>query len=95
MPITQPLALGSHLIFTGRRWKVLDVDETARVIELAHAKGGRAPRFEGGGFDVHDRVRTEMHRIYASRTVSVYLDATAKELLTGLCCDFGRRRLVI
>ena len=82
MPITQPLAPGSHLIFAGRRWQVRSIDETARVIELTQAHGGRAPRFEGGGCDVHDRVRAEMHRIYASRTVPVYLDATAKELLT-------------
>ena len=82
MPITQPLAPGSHLIFAGRRWEVLRVDETARVIELAHAQGGRAPQFEGGGFDVHDRARAEMHRIYSSSTLPVSLDATAKELLT-------------
>ncbi len=82
MPITQPLAPKSHLIFAGRRWEVRRIDETARVIELAHARDGRAPRFEGGGFDVHNRVRAEMHRIYASSTVPVYLDATAKKLLT-------------
>ena len=82
MPITQPLATGSYLIFAGQRWEVRRIDETSRVIELAPAQGGRAPRFEGGGFDVHDRVRAEMHRIYASRTVPVYLDATAKELLS-------------
>ena len=82
MPITQPLAPGSYLIFAGRRWEVRRIDETARVIELAHAQGGRAPRFEGGSFDVHNRVRAEMHRIYASSTMPVYLDATAKELLT-------------
>ena len=82
MPITQPLAPGSLLIFGGRRWEVRRIDETARVIELAHAQGGRAPRFEGGSFVVHDRVRAEMHRLYAASTVPVYLDATAKELLT-------------
>jgi ATP-dependent Lhr-like helicase len=40
------------------------------------------PRFEGGGFDIHDRVREEMVHIYTSSAVPVYLDATAKELLT-------------
>ena len=82
IPITQLLAPGSHLIFAGRRWEVRRIDDTARVIELTHARGGRAPRFEGVGFDVHNRVRAEMHRTYASSTVPVYLDATAKELLT-------------
>ena len=82
MPITQPLTPGSLLIFAGQCWEVRCIDETARVIELTHAQRGRAPRFEGGGFVVHDRVRAEMHRLYAASTVPVYLDATAKELLT-------------
>jgi len=82
MPITQPLAPGRHLIFAGRRWEVRNVDDAARVIELTPAKGGRPPRFEGGGFDVHDRVRNEMLRIYSSSSIPVYLDGAAKELLS-------------
>ena len=81
MPISQPLAVGSHLIFAGLRWEVRSVDDSARVIDLAPAKGGRAPRFSGGGFDVHDRVRAEMLRLYSSTSVPVYLDTMAKELL--------------
>ena len=47
----------------------------------------------------HDRVGVEMHRIYSISTVPVYLDATAKELLTEGRDAFerwelGRRRLV-
>lgn len=82
MPITQPLAPGSHLIFAGRRWEVRRVDDEARVIELAPAKGGRAPRFEGSGFDVHDRIRAEMRRLYSIDTVPVYLDEKARSLLS-------------
>ena len=43
IPITQPLAPGSHLIFAGRCWEVRRIDDTARVIELTHARGGQAP----------------------------------------------------
>ena len=93
MPITQPLAPGSHLIFAGRRWKVRSIDETARVIDLTQAQGGRAPRFEGGAFDIHDRVRGEMHQVYSSSTLPVYLDATAKELLSEGRDTFGRWHL--
>lgn len=82
MPISQPVPVGSYLIFAGRRWQVNHVDDAARVIGLNPSRGGRAPRFGGGGFDVHDRVRAEMHRIYASSAVPVYLDATAKDLLS-------------
>lgn len=93
MPISQPVPVGSYLIFAGRRWQVDNVDETARVIGLKPARGGRAPRFDGGGFDVHDRVRAEMHRIYSSTAVPVYLDATAKDLLSEGRNAFARWRL--
>lgn len=81
MPITQPLAVGGYLIFAGRRWEVRHVDDGARVIELVAARGGRPPKFEGGGFDVHSHVREEMLRMYSSSAIPVYLDATAKDLL--------------
>ena len=90
MPITHPLVPGGHLIFAGRRWEVQGVDDSARVIELRPATGGTPPRFEGVGFDVHDRVREEMLRIYSSESVPVYLDATAKELLSEARRAFGR-----
>ena len=90
MPISQPLEPGSYLIFAGRRWVVRAVDDTARVIELAPAAGGSAPHFDGGGFDVHDRVRSEMRRIYASTAVPVYLDTVAVELLSEGRGEFER-----
>lgn len=93
MPINQPTPVGSYLIFAGRRWQVHSVDDAARVIGLNPARGGRAPRFDGGGFDVHDRVRGEMYRIYCSASVPVYLDTTAKELLLEGRSTFERWRL--
>ncbi|MEU7693503.1 DEAD/DEAH box helicase [Microbispora hainanensis] len=81
LPIEQSLPEGALLIFAGRRWRVLAIDARAKVIEVARASGGRPPRFTGAGPEVHDRIRTEMRRVYQDSAVPIYLDATAQRLL--------------
>jgi ATP-dependent Lhr-like helicase len=41
LPVVNPVTEGSFLIFAGRRWRVMDVDQEKRVIGLAPAGGGR------------------------------------------------------
>jgi ATP-dependent Lhr-like helicase len=81
LPVARPLSAGGYLIFAGRRWQIVRIDDQSRVIELTPAKGGRAPRFDGGGPEVHDRIRAEMRCLYESSLVPRYLDQTARELL--------------
>lgn len=81
IPIDYPVLVGSLLIFAGKRWAVLNVDTSARVIELSRASGGRPPSFSGGGIDVADLVRIRMRELYESDTVPLYLNRTAQELL--------------
>ncbi|WP_158566997.1 DEAD/DEAH box helicase [Actinomadura craniellae] len=82
LPITYPLVEGDLMIFAGRRWKIIAVDQRSKVIELAAAGGGNAPPFWGAPADVHDRVRAEMRLVYETEKTPVYLDAGAQRLLT-------------
>jgi ATP-dependent helicase Lhr and Lhr-like helicase len=93
LPIGNPVTEGAFLIFAGRRWRVIGVDEDKRVIDLVPAAGGRVPIFGGGGGDVHDRVRREMLAIYLSDDVPAYLDKYAAELLLEGRRNFVRYRL--
>jgi len=86
LPIEHPLAEGAFLIFSGRRWRVLSVDQERKVVELMPAAGGRPPNFGGTGAPVHDRVRQEMLRVYRDSAVPIYLDERARDLL-----EEGRR----
>jgi ATP-dependent Lhr-like helicase len=87
LPIYNPVSVGMLLIFAGRRWQVTNVDLERNVIHLVPAAGGRPPAFTGGAAgQVHDRVREEMFRLYASTEVPVYLDSTARSLV-----DEGRQ----
>jgi ATP-dependent helicase Lhr and Lhr-like helicase len=82
LPISYPLFPGLYLIFGGRRWLVLDVDEAKKVVDLKSSQGGRLPAFEGGrGAPVHDRVRQEMFEVYCSAEIPTFLDAGARDLL--------------
>lgn len=81
LPIDRPLEESSAIIFAGRRWRVVGVDEHRKVIEVRPAPGGRAPAFSGERGDVHDKVRQEMLTVYTTNNPPVYLDAAAISLL--------------
>jgi ATP-dependent helicase Lhr and Lhr-like helicase len=81
LPVDYPISVGSLLIFSGRRWRVLAVETQQRVIDLAPARGGRPPSWPGAGADVADEVRRRMRSLYEAATVPVYLDRTAQRLL--------------
>lgn len=82
LPIVVPVSEGSYLIFAGRRWRVVSVDNERHVIDLTPAAGGRVPIFQQGPpGDVHDRVRLEMFAIYTTGNIPTYLDKEAAALL--------------
>ena len=81
LPVAEPLEEDSFIIFAGRRWIVVGVDERRKVIEVSPASGGRAPEFFGERGNVHDEVRLEMREVYLSNKPPVFLDSTALALL--------------
>jgi len=80
-------------LFGGRRWRVLQVDERAKIIEVVPAQGGRAPVFAGSGGLVHRRIHEEMYRLYTKNEVPVYLDTEAKCLFGEGRREFSRYRV--
>jgi ATP-dependent Lhr-like helicase len=93
LPISYPLRTDQFLIFAGRRWRVASVDAEHKVISLVPAPGGRPPRFQGAGIQVHGRVRREMLSVYQSSTMPRYLDSPASKLLIEARQNFARFRL--
>jgi ATP-dependent Lhr-like helicase len=81
LPISYPVAPDQLIIFGGRRWVVLEVDDSSRTIQLKPSRGGKVPLFGGGGTRVHDEIRHEMRRIYAASDLPAYLDGVAITLL--------------
>ena len=89
LPIDRPLEENSAIIFAGRRWRVVAVDEHRKIIEVRPAPGGRVPTFGGNRGDVHDSIRQEMRAVYMGSTMPPYLDATARDLLAEARMHFS------
>ena len=93
LPVDRPLQENSFIIFGGRRWRIVSVDEKRRIIEVVRAGGGRVPSFTGLGGHIHDRVRKEMFTVYQETAIPKFLDATAARLFSEGRDNFHRYRL--
>ncbi|WP_221801968.1 DEAD/DEAH box helicase [Oceanobacter mangrovi] len=88
LPVDTMILVNQHIIFGGKRWKVIDIDADKKVIAVERAKGGQPPKFGGAGMGIHDVVRQEMLSIYrdGDYRISVgankvdFLDDTARNL---------------
>jgi ATP-dependent Lhr-like helicase len=78
LPVEVPLPPGTYLIYAGRRWCIEAVDDTARVIDVVPARGGRPPLFSGTGSFVDGTIRAAMLAFYKSEEIPPFLDATAR-----------------
>jgi ATP-dependent helicase Lhr and Lhr-like helicase len=80
LPINHPVISGQYLIFAGRRWEVLSVDESKKLILVRQAHAGRVPPFGGSPGVIHGEIRKEMHRLYKSKEIPAFLNPTAVAL---------------
>jgi len=90
MPVFQPLFEGVMLIFGGKRWQVVAVDQRTRVVELVRAKGGKPPLFSGHAAMIGGEVRAEMVRVYSGDDRPAWLDPKAAQLLDEARAAWGQ-----
>lgn len=80
-PLDTTIAPGQTIIFSGRRWKILEIDDRARTILVQPTKAAMPPKFSGGYGGVHDRIVAKMRSVLESADYPQYMNATAKDLL--------------
>lgn len=90
LPIDNLITPGMLLIFSGRRWLILEVLDRDRIIMVSPAKAGVPPLFGGDPGNIHDRVIERMFDILESRHRPIYMDATALELLEEAQCQYAQ-----
>lgn len=81
IPVDSLLAPGMMIIFSGRRWSVLEVRDTERVIIVTASAVGVPPIFGGDPGIIHDKVVKRMFDLLEGNAVPVYLDEAARQLL--------------
>jgi len=90
LPVMGPTAKGMIIIFSGRRWQIVNVHQTDKVIEVKPAKGGSPPKFNGNGPSRHRIIDEKMLEIYRSENIPRYMNSNATELLVEGRNSFNR-----
>ncbi|WP_319531904.1 DEAD/DEAH box helicase [uncultured Cohaesibacter sp.] len=94
LPISTVITKGSTIIFSGRRWEILELDSISNTILIKPSKAGKAPKFGGDGLGlIDDRVVSKMLDILRSNEVPIYLDRVAKQLLQEARQAFSESKL--
>lgn len=81
MPILVPVKPGDPLLFAGKRWVIVDVDDNRKVITLRRSRGGRPPRFDGDVGFINKRIREQMLQVFQRSDLPAFADSTAREML--------------
>ncbi|MGE5341619.1 MAG: helicase-related protein [Candidatus Omnitrophota bacterium] len=95
IPISYPVIKDMYIIFAGRRWIVIDVNEEQKVIILQPSPGGIPPKFSNSGALIHDEIRNKMFQLYSSEYIPVYLNEEARKLFMEGRDNFRRLKLDI
>ncbi len=83
VPLTHTVGIGGHIAFAGKRWRIEDMDDLAKVVLVAPHRNGKIPEFESLGSEVvSTRMAEEMRSILGSDDDYPYLDRTAAALLS-------------
>ena len=90
LPVVMILAEGMTIIFAGRRWRILNIHEDEKLIEVTADRTGRPPLFGGTGGVIHDRVVEKMMYMLSGTAVPAYLDGAASSLLEYARREFRR-----
>jgi len=93
LPISSVIRVEMRIIFAGRRWKVLAVDEEGLVVTVVSDPGGAPPQFDGSTVNTHDVIRKEMREVLQSKEDIQFLDAPAKRLLSEARTQFATLKL--
>ena len=81
LPVVQLLTAGQRILFAGRTWLVMEVNEAEKTIFVKRARGGAPPMFAGGVGRVHTRVRQAMRAQLESDQPVPFVDLKAQGLL--------------
>ena len=82
IPIVNALGIGSLVGFAGRRWRVVGVDDRAKVLDVVPHPSGKLPKFDRLSAEpVHDRLAAEMFAVLSDGDIPRYLDRQASALL--------------
>lgn len=94
LPRVLPTLPHDLLIFAGRRWQVVAVDQNRHILDVKPSTSGVAPDFGGDIAPIHDRVRQKMREVYLADHVPESCRGDAASLLADARVWFGKGHLL-
>jgi ATP-dependent Lhr-like helicase len=81
LPVNSSIQKNDFILFAGKSWKIKNIDDKSRTIEVIFYGKGRPPVFTGGGFCIHPVIRKRMRELYESDRQLAFADETAKQFI--------------
>ncbi|MDH7462178.1 DEAD/DEAH box helicase [Chitinophagaceae bacterium 26-R-25] len=89
LPYSPQIKVDENILLAATIWKIVDVDERSKKIEVITAKDGKNPLFFGTGGTIHPRIRQKMlENLFVTNEYSE-LDKASSEKLQELRKDFS------
>ncbi|MEX2577842.1 MAG: helicase-related protein [Verrucomicrobiales bacterium] len=85
--------VGQHLVLSGRRWRVLDIDSEQNSVFVEHSQGYTKPAFMGSGGFIHNRIAEKMGEILAVAPPMQYLHPDGRKRIESAREEFHRLEL--
>ncbi|NNE41556.1 MAG: DEAD/DEAH box helicase [Marinicaulis sp.] len=84
IPLSNIIGVGSLILFAGRRWRVITVDDPAKVLDVTPHKSARLPKFESAfSEEISDAFVAEMRAALCGIDEPPYLDKEGMRLLSS------------
>ena len=93
IPVSVPLVPDLTIIFVGRRWRVVEVHDREKVIEVTPDHSGKPPAFGGDAGGVHQTVIERIRDVLRADFLPSYLDKTAVQILSSARAAYRRSGL--
>jgi ATP-dependent Lhr-like helicase len=81
LPVHSSIQRGDIIIFAGKTWRIKNINDTNKTIEVKFSGEGRPPVFTGSGWSIHKKIREYMKGLYASNEAIPYTDNNARQLI--------------
>lgn len=90
LPVAMVLMPDMTIIFSGRRWRITEIHDREKLIQVKADPTGRPPSFGGSGGLIHDKVVRKMMEVLSGSDLPIYIDQYAAGLLRSARSEFGR-----
>ena len=88
IPLLAPLAKDMTIIFVGKRWRVVELNDRDKVIQVTPDHSGKPPIFGGDAGHIHQKVIERMCEVLRTDILPAYLDKAAAEVLSSARANY-------